>query len=148
MISSLITVALVLAEPRATAVATRAKSVVIAAAPGVHTVEGRQRGDIFDGGPRLFAQAGGSERAAHATVACRTSEGNVVYASGVGLPPPGRHPAQARLMARRAAEVVAVRNLARRLHLPSGAVLPPFRRVSTAEIPRGQPASRPPCAGM
>lgn len=34
-------------------------------------------------------------------------------AVGVGHPTPGRSPAQARLMARRAAEVVAVRNLAR-----------------------------------
>lgn len=34
-------------------------------------------------------------------------------AVGVGRPTPGRSPAQSRLMARRAAEVVAVRNLAR-----------------------------------
>jgi hypothetical protein len=39
----------------------------------------------------------------------------VVRATGIGRPPPGRSGAQARLMAQRAAEVVAVRNLAAQL---------------------------------
>ena len=40
---------------------------------------------------------------------------SVVQATGIGKPPAGRAPAQAYLMARRAAEVVAVRNLAAQL---------------------------------
>lgn len=38
--------------------------------------------------------------------------GSSPEAEGIGKPPAGKPPAQARLMARRAAEVVAVRNLA------------------------------------
>jgi len=40
----------------------------------------------------------------------------VIRATGIGKPPPGKPAAQARLMARRAAEVVALRNLAAKLH--------------------------------
>lgn len=40
----------------------------------------------------------------------------VIRATGIGRPPAGRPPAQARLMARRAAEVVAVRNLAAKVY--------------------------------
>jgi hypothetical protein len=39
----------------------------------------------------------------------------VIQATGIGRPPQGRSPAQARLLARRAAEVVALRNLATEL---------------------------------
>lgn len=39
----------------------------------------------------------------------------VIRATGIGKPPRGKSPVVARLMARRAAEVVAVRNLARKL---------------------------------
>jgi hypothetical protein len=45
--------------------------------------------------------------------------------------------AQARLMARRAAEVVAVRNLASKLGLPSGARVPSFRYVEARELKGG-----------
>jgi hypothetical protein len=40
----------------------------------------------------------------------------VIRASGIGRRPAGKTPAQAKLMARRAAEVVALRNLAAKLH--------------------------------
>jgi hypothetical protein len=64
----------------------------------------------------------------------------VIRATGIGRPPHGRSPAQARLLARRAAEVVALRNLAAKLEAhdraaPEG---PPatgtFRRTSLAHL--------------
>ncbi len=65
-------------------------------------------------------------------IAGRTPAGRVVHAQGIGFAPAGRSQAQARLMAQRAADVVAMRNLARRLHLPDDAPLPPFRCVGRA----------------
>jgi hypothetical protein len=47
------------------------------------------------------------------------------------------HGAQARLMARRAAEVVAARKLAARLGLPGGARIPSFRYTSVRYLPGG-----------
>ncbi|MBI1826765.1 MAG: hypothetical protein HY287_12440 [Planctomycetes bacterium] len=53
-----------------------------------------------------------------------------VQASGIGYPPRGLHGPQARLMAERAAQVLAVRNLSNRLGGGSTAYLPGFRVVS------------------
>lgn len=50
----------------------------------------------------------------------------VVRAQGWGRPPAKYAGARAKLMARRAAEVVALRNLAARLNLPPGGVLRGF----------------------
>ena len=60
-----------------------------------------------------------------------------VRAVGVGYPPGRMHGAQGRLMARRAAEVAAVRNLARKLHLGSQARLPAFRYSATKYLANG-----------
>ena len=60
-----------------------------------------------------------------------------VQAVGIGYPPPRMPGAQGRLMARRAAEVVAVRNLAVRLGVGSQGRLPTFRYVSTKYLPNG-----------
>ena len=59
----------------------------------------------------------------------------VVQAKGIGLPPPGKSGVQARLMAQRAAEVNAVRNLTRMLGGP--ATRPSFRYVSRTSRPDG-----------
>ncbi len=55
----------------------------------------------------------------------------LVRATGIGYPPPRMRNPQARLMARRAAEVVAVRNLAQELGYEEHAVLRGFSYVST-----------------
>ncbi|MFH1110861.1 MAG: hypothetical protein V1790_16935 [Planctomycetota bacterium] len=60
-----------------------------------------------------------------------------VRAVGIGYPPPRMHGAQARLMTRRAAEVVAVRNLAAKLGLGPRARLPAFRYVATKHLANG-----------
>jgi len=60
-----------------------------------------------------------------------------VRAVGIGYPPPRMQGAQARLMARRAAEVVAVRNLAAKLRLGPRARLPAFRYVGTRRFTNG-----------
>ena len=60
-----------------------------------------------------------------------------VQATGIGHPPPGLEGARARLMARRAAEVVAARNLARKLGCRRRATLHGFRYVSTDHLPDG-----------
>lgn len=57
---------------------------------------------------------------------------HVVMVSGVGRAPARVAGPQAKLMARRAAEVVAVRNLAKELHLSSPATLSGFRYGSAA----------------
>lgn len=56
---------------------------------------------------------------------------NITRAVGIGRPPAHMKGAQARLMARRAAEVIAVRNLARKLGMRSKARLRGFRYVLT-----------------
>ena len=55
----------------------------------------------------------------------------VIRAAGVGFPPPRMGGAQARLMARRAAEVRAVRNLAIKLGGSRRTTIRGFRYVST-----------------
>ncbi len=60
-----------------------------------------------------------------------------VRATGIGFPPAKGRAEQKRLMARRAAEVVAVRNLSAKLGPESSRHLPPFRYVSTQEHPNG-----------
>ncbi|MEK7730325.1 MAG: hypothetical protein AAB363_00555 [Planctomycetota bacterium] len=60
-----------------------------------------------------------------------------VQAVGIGYPPPRMPGAQGRLMARRAAEVVAVRNLAVKLGVGPHGRLPSFRYVSTKHLPNG-----------
>ena len=61
----------------------------------------------------------------------------VVRATGIGYPPPRVRNPRARLMARRAAEVSAVRNLARRLGHGDHATLHGFRYVSTRYLVDG-----------
>ena len=56
--------------------------------------------------------------------------GASIRAEGIGYPPGNMTGSRAKLMARRAAEVAAVRALHRRLVLPSGARTPPFRWIS------------------
>lgn len=58
-------------------------------------------------------------------------------AVGIGRPTPGRPPAQARLMARRAGEVAAVRNLAAGLRLPPRERVQGFVYVRYVERPDG-----------
>ena len=65
------------------------------------------------------------------------AESIIVRATGLGYPPPGMRAGQARLMARRAAEVTAVRNLATRLQLGPQARLPAFRYVATKNLANG-----------
>jgi hypothetical protein len=60
-----------------------------------------------------------------------------VQAVGIGYPPPRLPGVQGRLMALRAAEVVAVRNLAVRLGVGPQGRLPTFRYVSTKYLPNG-----------
>jgi hypothetical protein len=60
-----------------------------------------------------------------------------VQAVGIGYPPPRMRGAQARLMAGRAAEVVALRNLAAKLRLGPRAHLPAFRYVGTKHFTNG-----------
>lgn len=61
----------------------------------------------------------------------------VVRATGVGYPPRHVRGARARLMAQRAAEVVAVANLAKRLGNGQRARVRGFRYVSTRVRPNG-----------
>jgi len=61
----------------------------------------------------------------------------LVRAVGTGFPPSRVKGAQARLLARRAAEVSALRNLATKLELRRHGRLPPFRYVSTKHLPNG-----------
>lgn len=61
----------------------------------------------------------------------------VVQAVGIGFPPPRMPGAQGRMMARRAAEVVAVRNLAVKLGIGPQERLPLFRYVSTKYLSNG-----------
>ena len=60
-----------------------------------------------------------------------------VTATGTGYPPQHMRGAQARMMAKRAAEVIAVRNLGVKLGLPPGSQIGPFRYVGTHFLPNG-----------
>jgi len=60
-----------------------------------------------------------------------------VQALGIGYPSPKLPGAQGRLMAQRAAEVVAARNLAVKLGVGPRGRLPSFRYVSTKNLPNG-----------
>ena len=61
----------------------------------------------------------------------------VVSASGIGYPPRNMQGVQGRLMARRAAEVTAVRNLAAKLGMPPNTRIHSFRYVSARNLPGG-----------
>lgn len=63
--------------------------------------------------------------------------GVVVQATGIGRRPPQMNDPRARLMARRAAEVVAVRNLFNEMH-DRGRELRGFRYVSYQTLPDGR----------
>ncbi len=60
-----------------------------------------------------------------------------IQAVGIGYPPPRMPGAQGGLMARRAAEVGAVRNLAIKLGVGPQGRLPTFRYVSTKQLLNG-----------
>jgi len=60
-----------------------------------------------------------------------------VQAVGIGYPPHRMPGAQGQLMAQRAAEVVAVRNLAMKLGVGPQGRLPSFRYVSTKQLLNG-----------
>ena len=74
----------------------------------------------------------------------------VIRATGIGKPPHGKPTAQSRLMARRAAEVVAIRNLAARVHgltadptegtsrITTVTQISGFRHVSSRSLPGGR----------
>ena len=65
-----------------------------------------------------------------------TPSGQVIQAVGIGYPPPGKGAAQGRLLAQRAAEVGAMRNLAR-LAGNQSPILQGFRFVSKRVRPDG-----------
>ncbi len=69
---------------------------------------------------------------------CKDTVLVTVRATGIGHPPPRMKGAQAKLMARRAAEVVAVRNLAKKLGIESGERVSGFRYVVTKDLPNGK----------
>lgn len=60
-----------------------------------------------------------------------------IRAVGIGYPPPRTEGVRGRLMARRAAEVAAARNLGAKLRLAPRAHLPSFRYVSTKHLQNG-----------
>lgn len=66
------------------------------------------------------------------------SEVKGVVATGIGRPPPNIRGGRARLMARRAAEVIAVRNLARKLGLGARATVGGFRYLPAKYLPDGR----------
>ena len=68
----------------------------------------------------------------------RPSDVKHVVATGIGRPPPNIRGGRARLMAKRAAEVIAVRNLARKLGLGSRATVRGFRYLPAKYLPDGR----------
>ena len=88
-------------------------------------------GPLVDGVSAVFE--GRVPFAAWSAVDSQVAAGaTVVRASGVGYPPPRMRGVRGRLMARRAAEVVAVRNLATKLGYTRRATIRGFRYASTA----------------
>jgi hypothetical protein len=79
--------------------------------------------------PEAVSPTAGTGPAVQSTTDHRPST-RTIRALGIGHPPPHLRGAQARLMARRAAEVAAVRNLATKLGLGPNAGLSGFRYVS------------------
>lgn len=66
------------------------------------------------------------------------AEPQVVRATGIGRPPKHLQGPRARLMARRAAEVVAVRNLARKIPAPFARPVRNFRYVAERNLDDGR----------
>lgn len=106
------------------------------------------RGNISEnarGGIRLallcFIGAGGIAPSGWAEASAAAVQSNwpasVVRAKGFGRPPAHLSGARARLMARRAAEVTAVRNLAAKLRLPPGSYVRGFRYLPPIYRPDG-----------
>lgn len=87
-------------------------------------------GPLVDGAPAPLdvRPAFSCSRAAEAQ---RVSVANVICATGTGYPPPRMKGVRAKLMARRAAEVVAVRNLATKLGYGRRATIRGFRYAAT-----------------
>lgn len=85
-----------------------------------------------------FLLMGAAEAALPSSLPCTASPPRfqTITATGVGYPPPGKKDPQARLLARRAAEVVAVRNLRRKANR-LGATVRSFRYVSSTRRSNG-----------
>ncbi len=101
----------------------------------LHNAHGSIKFALFCIGAGLLAPSGWADASAAAVQA--NWPASVVRAKGFGRPPAHLSGARARLMARRAAEVTAVRNLAAKLRLPPGSRIQGFRYLPPTYRPDG-----------